>query len=76
MIQTVLAQCQCNKCKPVSTPFPWGTKITLGDDLEVSDFCMSGLPYISLLGILMYIDQETRAKIAYSMGTLSYPHLY
>lgn len=71
MIQTVLERFRVEDCKPASTPFPGGTKITRASDVEVQEFKSLNLPYNSLVGSLMYIAQGTRPDIAYAVGALS-----
>lgn len=71
MIQTVLERFRVEDCKPASTPFPGGVKITRASVSEVQDFKATKLPYNSLVGSLMYIAQGTRPDIAYAVGALS-----
>ena len=71
MIQTVLERFRIEDCKPASTPFPGGTKITRAREAEVLEFQASKLPYNSLVGSLMYIAQGTRPDIGYAVGALS-----
>lgn len=71
MIQTVLERFRVEDCKPASTPFPGGIKITRASEAEVKEFKSSKLPYKSLVGSLMYIAQGTRPDIVYAVGALS-----
>ena len=60
-------------CKPVSTPLNPGlhlsTSMSPQNDAEASE--MQQVPYISIVGSLMYLAVTTRPDIAYAAGVLA-----
>lgn len=71
MIHSLLARFGMSECKPASTPFPGGLKLSKSTDAEAADFSRRDLPYRSGVGSLMYLSQCTRPDISYAVGCLS-----
>lgn len=68
-LEDVLERFQMDNCNPVRTPFATNTCLSQGTDDEVS--AARHLPYMSLVGSLMYAAICTRPDIMYAVGKLS-----
>ena len=73
-IAYVLQEHGMHDCKPVSTPLNPGSRLSISmspqNAAEVSD--MHQVPYISVVGSLMYLAVTTRPDIAYAADGPSY----
>lgn len=68
-LEDILEQFQMDGCNPVKTPFAPNTCLNQGTDEEV--LAAKHLPYMSLIGSLMYAAICTRPDIMYAVGKLS-----
>jgi transposase InsO family protein len=72
-IANLLQEHGLQDCKPVSTPLNPGTRLSTSmspqNDVEASE--MRQVPYISVVGSLMYLAVTTRPDIAYAAGVLA-----
>ena len=72
-IQKILKRFNLDGAKPASTPLPSHIKITK-DDCPVDDIGkaeMTKIPYVSVVGSLMYAMVCTRTDLAHSVGVIS-----
>lgn len=68
-LEDILETFQMEDCNPVKTPFAPNTSLSEGSDEEIA--AAKHLPYMSLVGSLMYAAVCTRPDISYAVGKLS-----
>ena len=63
LINKILSHSKMESCKPVSTP---ATTTPLGQDIDGKPFS-EDWEYASIVGMLMYLGQNTRPDIAFAV---------
>jgi len=72
-IREILERFYMKECKPVSTPFIPGLKLTRGNERIADDEKnkLEGVPYRELIGSLIYLSNTSRPDLAFAAGVLS-----